>query len=79
MKFKVIFLTKRNIYIALFFIFTFLSLLFIYSLFSQKSYDETSMVMAKKDIEKGVKKDFNEMEMRIFYTLRLKRISIMLA
>lgn len=59
MKFKVIFLTKRNIYIALFFISTFLSLVFIYSLFSQKSYDETSMVMAKKDIEKGVKKDFN--------------------
>lgn len=59
MKFKVIFLSKRNIFIALFFIFLFLTLIFVYKLFSQKSYDETSMVMAKKDIEKGVKKDFN--------------------
>lgn len=59
MKFKVVFLSKKHIFIISFLIFAILSSIFIYHLFSQKSYYESDMVIAKKDIEKGLKKDFN--------------------
>lgn len=59
MKFRVLFLHKKQVVIFSLLLFFLLLFMLIYNLFSQKSYSETTSVMAIKDIEKGLKKDFN--------------------